>query len=84
MATCPVCNDGKRMTAHGLKIHLGKVHEIHHEDSEKTNTQIPSGLLPCPHPFCKKSFPVDQMRLHWEDEHETWKLHTGKYVWEVQ
>ena len=26
MATCSICNDGKRLTAHGLKIHMRKVH----------------------------------------------------------
>jgi hypothetical protein len=83
MATCSICNDGKRLTAHGLKIHMGKLHGVHYGDVGEQNTQTHSGLIPCPHPFCKKSFPPDQMRAHWESEHDTWKMHDGRFVWEV-
>jgi hypothetical protein len=33
MATCSVCNDGKRITVHGLRIHMGKIHGVHYGDA---------------------------------------------------
>ena len=44
MATCPVCNDGKRLTAHGLKIHMGKLHGVHHDASIAATSDPLQGL----------------------------------------
>jgi hypothetical protein len=30
MAKCELCNDGHVMTAHGKKIHMGKIHGVHY------------------------------------------------------
>jgi len=93
MATCSVCNDGKRMTEHGLRIHMGKIHGVHHDDvveaeapamsADKDILSKPPDLVPCPCLFCREAFPADQMRQHWDRDHPTWKLHTGLYTWEV-
>jgi hypothetical protein len=29
MAECTICADGKVITKHGLKIHMGKIHGVH-------------------------------------------------------
>jgi hypothetical protein len=94
MATCSICNDGKRLTAHGLKIHMGKVHDIHYEGAVEPNTQIPlpqpialaphgPALVQCPCLFCNVRLPAKDMREHWDRDHPTWKLHTGLFTWEV-
>lgn len=72
MKPCPYCPDHQKFTNRGLKLHLVKSHK------EKL-----AELRLCPHPFCGQSFPTGGMRAHWEAEHETWKLHDGRFVWEV-
>ena len=72
MKPCPYCPDHPKYTNRGLKLHIVRSHK------DKLTE-----LEPCPHPFCGKSFPVEEMRAHWEAEHETWKLSNGLFVWEV-
>jgi len=74
MKTCPFDSGHGKFTNAGLSVHIAKIHK------EELKVQ----LKLCPHPFCGKSFTADEMRQHWEDEHPTWKLHTGLYVWEVE
>jgi len=96
MATCSVCNDGKRLTAHGLKIHMGKIHGVHyggamagpaglggHEMLLREGGITQPALVPCPCLFCKVRLPQEELRAHWARDHPTWKLHTGLYTWEV-
>jgi len=96
MASCEICNDGKVMSKHGLKIHLGKVHDVH--SSERIGDYVANGhvevepntqtteqpdLVPCGHPFCKKLLAHADLRAHWDSEHPTWLMHDGRYVFEV-
>ena len=93
MATCSICKDGKRLTAHGLRIHMGKIHGVHHDDvveaevpamsADKDILSKPPDLVPCPCLFCKVRLPQEELRAHWARDHPTWKLHTGLYTWEV-
>ena len=71
MKPCPYCPDRPKYTNEGLRVHIAKIHK------DKLLLQ------PCPHPFCKKSLPADKMRAHWDEEHPTWLMHDGRYVWEV-
>ena len=73
MKVCPFNSEHGKFTNSGLSVHLAKIHK----------EELKALLKPCPHPFCGKSLPADGMRAHWEEEHETWKLHTGVFVWEV-
>jgi hypothetical protein len=95
MASCEICNDGVVMTKHGLKIHLGKVHDVH--SSERIGDYVGNGhvevepntqaerpdLISCPHPFCKVRLSQSELRGHWDSDHPTWLMHDGRYVWEV-
>jgi len=73
MKVCPIDPSHGKFTNDGLGVHLARMHK----------DELKALLKPCPHPFCKKSFPADEMRAHWEEEHDTWKLHTGLFVWEA-
>ena len=73
MKICPFDSKHGKFTNAGLSVHIAKIHKA----------ELKAQLKPCPHPFCKKSFPSDQMRAHWEEEHDTWKMHDGRFVWEV-
>ena len=110
MATCPICNDCKRMTSHGLKIHMGKVHGVHSSErvgdyvenchmtsAGRRSNPVPSiepeiesnerqqlpALVSCGHPFCKVQLPQQELRAHWDAMHDTWRMHSGRYVWEA-
>jgi hypothetical protein len=45
MATCEICNDGKVISRHGLKIHMGKIHGVHYGSIAEPNTQMPMPQL---------------------------------------
>jgi hypothetical protein len=101
MAKCPLyaqgqCDNGDVMTAHGLKIHMGKLHGVHYGGVvEVESAAVPrpvalvlgvseeSALVPCPKLFCKVQLPAKDMRAHWDRDHPTWLTHDGKYTWEV-
>lgn len=69
MKVCPVNPEHGKFTNDGLAVHLARMHK--------------DDLMLCPHPFCGKTLPANEMRRHWEEEHDTWRLHTGLFVWEA-
>ncbi|MGQ9587833.1 MAG: hypothetical protein ACUVT7_05585 [Thermoplasmata archaeon] len=77
------------MTKHGLRIHMGKVHDIHYQDSIAEGeacaprTRDAPKLVPRGHPFCRKMPPENELRAHWDAEHPTWLMHDARYVMEI-
>jgi hypothetical protein len=74
LANCPIkdCNwKGKKS---GLPIHLARKHGVHrkHEDLE---SEV------CPVPGCGQE--VGDLEGHLEEKHESWRLSSGKWVFEV-
>jgi hypothetical protein len=83
MARCNVegCSwYGKRS---GLPIHLARVHGIHpqHESLASESNVLASESKVCPVPGCGQE--VGDLEGHLEEKHESWRLSSGKWVFDV-
>jgi hypothetical protein len=68
---CPKCK--KMFRNDGLPIHLARAHNIHPQHEDVSHV--------CPIPWCGMVVP-DLLR-HFEEQHEDWRLSSGKFVFEV-
>jgi hypothetical protein len=86
LANCPIkdCNwKGKKS---GLPIHLARMHHIRRDyDSETIGLASESNVLAseskCPVPGCGQE--AGDLESHLSENHQDWRLSSGKWVFEV-
>lgn len=65
MAECSICHDGRRLTRHGLQIHMGKVHDVHYGMTvPNTQMSVPiiSADMGLPNPSTEPESESDSIR----------------------
>jgi len=82
MAMCELCDPPRRFSKKGILIHQAKVHGVHpqHDDIKSIETMEKSPYL-CPVPGCGVA--VSDLLPHLIESHESWRLSSGKFVFEV-
>jgi len=68
-------------TKAGRAIHLARMHNIHPQHLESESNPLASESKVCPIPWC--GMVVSDLRAHFEEVHEDWRLSNGRFVFEV-
>ena len=76
MARCNIEGCGWWGKARGLAVHQAKVHGVHPQ-----HESLASESKVCPVPGCRVA--VDDLLPHLIESHESWRLSSGKFVFEV-
>jgi hypothetical protein len=88
MANCPIKDCNWKGLKAGLPIHLARMHGVHpqHDDLSEDSTIMAvssnnNQVQVCPVPGCGQE--VGDLEGHLEEKHESWRLSSGKWVFEV-